>query len=335
MIDSRKEDLQQEIELPYRLGGLLYTPALNETIAQKIIEHRIPCLTSLVFCLEDSIMDHALDEAENRLRCTLQKISESGNNSLPLLFVRVRTPNQLRRLHREFGSLANLLTGYVFPKFDTTNAADYLDLLAEINAASSHKVYGMPILESRAIADSRTRGKELTNLRQELMAMKNCILNVRVGGNDFCNLFGLRRSFRQNIYEIGVVRDILIDIVNQFSDVFVVSGPVWEYFGASEDERWEPGLRRELELDRLNGFIGKTVIHPSQLPVVYESMKPSQADYEDACNILGWRSEMLGVAKSRDTGRMNEVKCHKNWARKIKILGDIYGAKAEAFGDVK
>lgn len=32
---------------------------------------------------------------------------------------------------------------------------------------------------------------------------------------------------------------------------------------------------------------------------------------------------------------MNEVKCHKNWARKIKILGDIYGAKAEAFGDVK
>ena len=51
MIDSGKEDLQQEIELPYRLGGLLYTPALNETIAQKIIEHRIPCLTSLVFCL--------------------------------------------------------------------------------------------------------------------------------------------------------------------------------------------------------------------------------------------------------------------------------------------
>ena len=41
-------------ELPYRVGGLLYTPALNKTIAGKLISGEIKALTSLGFCLEAS-----------------------------------------------------------------------------------------------------------------------------------------------------------------------------------------------------------------------------------------------------------------------------------------
>lgn len=90
-------------------------------------------------------------------------------------------------------------------------------------------------------------------------------MNIRVGGNDFSNLYGLRRNEHQNIYEIGVIRDILANIINVFADTYVVSGPVWEYFKKGSDTAWEKGLRKEIELDLLNGFIGKTCIHPSQL----------------------------------------------------------------------
>ena len=80
---------------------------------------------------------------------------------------------------------------------------------------------------------------------------------------------------------------------------------------------------------RINGFIGKTAIHPSQLPIIYESLKVSRADYEDAMKILGWDKGPLGVAKSEGGNRMNEVKVHGKWAKKISILADIYGIKED------
>ena len=53
-----------------------------------------------------------------------------------------------------------------------------------------------------------------------------------------------------------------------------MSGPVWEFF-SSDNEEWKRGLRNELKLDKVNGFIGKTVIHPKQISVVNEALKVS------------------------------------------------------------
>jgi citrate lyase beta subunit len=184
----------------------------------------------------------------------------------------------------------------------------------------------MPIIESRVIAKCNHRGEKLEELRKMMEPMKELILNVRVGGNDFSNLYGLRRNIHQNIYQIGVVRDILIDILNVFADDYVVSGPVWEYYENGTDDLWKVGLKKELELDRLNGFIGKTAIHPSQLPVICESLMPSANDYNDAEAIVNWNTRS-GVKGSCDGKRMNEVKTHIKWATKTYILGNIYGVK--------
>ena len=61
----------------------------------------------------------------------------------------------------------------------------------------------------------------------------------------------------------------------------MVSGVVWEYFNGTT-QKWKIGMRKELQLDRLNGFIGKTVIHPNQIPIVNESLKVRNTDLEDA-----------------------------------------------------
>ena len=45
--------------------------------------------------------------------------------------------------------------------------------------------------------------------------------------------------------------------------------------------------------------------------------------------ILGWDKGPLGVAKSEGGNRMNEVKVHGKWAKKISILADIYGIKED------
>ncbi len=311
-------------ELAYHVGGLLYMPALQEGIAGKIIRRAVPYLTSVAFCLEDSVLDSALPEAEQALCHTFTELYAQRRDDFPLLFIRIRSAEHMRRIWQILGKSREVLTGFILPKFDTSNADDYLSALLELNQESSHLLYAMPILESRAIADISTREQELKILYDKLMAVYPLILNVRTGGNDFCNLYGLRRAEDQNIYQIGIIRDILADILNRFSGEFVVSAPVWEYFGTNSST-WILGMQKELSLDRLNGFTGKTAIHPSQLPYIWESLKVSEEDYRDACRILSWNESHKAVQKGFGGSRMNELKCHGKWAKKIKILGDLYG----------
>lgn len=313
--------------LPYMVGGLLYTPAMNTGIAEKIKKRCFKCLTSIAFCLEDSIADNALTIAEEKLKETFSQLEEIPIKDLPLIFIRIRTPEHMEHIHEFIGDYKNIITGYILPKFDMSNAEKYSTLIKNINTHQSKKIYVMPILESSAIADTLNRKTSLSDLKRTLNQIKEFILNVRVGGNDFSQLYGLRRKDTQNIYQMGVIRDILIDIINVFGIDYVVSGAVWEYFKNSSSNQWATGLKAELELDRLNGFIGKTAIHPSQLPLIFESLKVSSEDFNDAVQLLGWSDKLLGVTKSLSGSRMNEVKCHTKWAKRIYILGKIYGIK--------
>lgn len=313
--------------LPYKVGGLLYTPALNSHMSEKIKIKSIEGLNSVAFCLEDSIEDDALSKAEHELCTSLKQLSDC--NDLPLLFVRVRTPLHLKKIHHMLGNLSDVLCGYILPKFDLSNAERYFDLLYSINANRRTKLFYMPILESSMVANIVHRRENLVQIKTVMDANKDYILNVRVGGNDFCNLFGVRRHENQTIYDIGVIRDVLSDIVNVFGTDYVVSGPVWEYFGDNPNESWAAGLRNEMALDLINGFIGKTAIHPSQLPIILKCMQPSQADFDDARKILSWESDGKAVQKSANGTRMNEQKCHTRWAKKIVALAEIYGVARE------
>ena len=150
------------------------------------------------------------------------------------------------------------------------------------------------------------RRKELYRIKKVLQDEKS-ILGILTGGNDMCSYFGVRRNSKQTIYDIGVIRDILVDIINIFSKDFVVSAPIWE-------------------LDRVNGFIGKACIHPKQIPIVKDCLKVDKFEYEEAMELVHWKQNN-GVIKNSNTGRMNEIATNKSWGEITKTLGDIYGTK--------
>ena len=153
------------------------------------------------------------------------------------------------------------------------------------------------------------------------------MLNVRVGGNDFCKYLGVRRHADQTIYDISSVNHLLGDIISCFSGDYIVSGPVWEYF-SGDTELWKSGMEREIRLDRLNGFVGKTVIHPNQISVANKSFKIAESDYRDAKSILSMSDNTELLVEKSDAGeRMNEYKTHVLWAEKTIILADIYGVE--------
>ena len=295
-------------------------PAFQKNIVKKIRDNSINFLTSIAFCLEDAVQDEFLPEAEETLINTLGELKnfhDDGGN-LPIIFIRVRSPQHLQNFYNKMQHVSEIVTGFIFPKFDLTNAEDFLKTFHAIN--TNKNFYFMPTFETEPIANIATRIKNLVELKNILDANKNFVLNIHVGVNDFCNIYNMRLGKNQTIYEVELVKNILIDVLNIFSKDFVIAGSVCNDFKNFEL------LRREIFLDKTNGFIGKSAIHPAQLKFIFESLQVNQTDLDDANLILNSQS---GVMKSADGSRMNEVKCHTNWAKRIKILSEIYGVQNE------
>lgn len=333
---AEKYNLSEKDFLQYALGGLMYSPAHNSGIAQMLIQRKYSHLRSLALCLEDAIADGTEELALLQLEKTFSDLNnyvqqnDNAVKDMPYIFVRVKYPQQMQRVFDIVGN-NGLLKGFIFPKFSRNDAHEYLGMLSQINSESDHVIYGMPIIESSYAADAAGRLNELTALKSMTDECRELILNIRIGGNDFCSLYGIRRGINETIYDIRVISDIISDIVNIFGKDYVISAPVWEYFsqGKGSSLKWADGLRREASLDILNGLTGKTAIHPSQLPVIDDALSVTADDYNDAVSILNWNDDILAVSKSSSGGRMNEQKVHGNWARKILIRSAVYGVKKE------
>lgn len=342
--------------LRHCLGGTLYMPS-TRAVMDRIVEGRLPHIRSMVMCFEDAISASDLPAGEDNVVAQLAHLSDRvaagalADADVPLIFLRVRSMEQFHAFSDRLSpELADLLSGFVFPKFYSYNARAYLDHLAALNERFGTRLLGMPILEGRTIAYNETRNAELAALLGICRDFADLILNIRVGGTDFSSLFGVRRGISSSIYDILPVRDALADILNVFGraeEGFVVSAPVWEYFLAHKRDDLEAlierdlarslrtmnpilndaidGLLREVVLDKANGFIGKTVIHPSHLPYVNAMQAVTREEWEDARQILGIWNAGGGVAKSARSNKMNEASPHRTWAERIVQLADAYG----------
>ncbi len=315
--------------LYYSVGALLYCPANRKNIADSIVKQRFGTKYSLALCLEDTIRDDSVAEAEHILVQTLRQLDQQSMQNdfyVPKIFVRVRNARQIGRLHKAFGESARLITGYILPKFSLENADGFIQEIIKVNEASATPVYTMPIFESPSIIDLRTRYEILYQLKQKLDAVEKNVLNIRVGGNDLCHMFGFRRHDDESIHQIRPIATIFSDIITVYGMDYVVSGPVWEYYQSSN---WQKGLYHELADDKLCGFVGKTVIYPSQIEVVNEAYKVPQKDYQDAAAVLNWdKSSHSLVAGSVSKERMNEYKTHSNWALRTLLMAEYFGIKA-------
>ncbi len=339
--------------LQYCLGGVLYMPGTKKII-NNILDGNPPA-PAMVMCFEDAIQEEDLGDAEANVLEHLDtlfaahKADTLSLDDIPLIFLRVRNLGQFKNFASRLGSdQASVLTGFVFPKFYSRNALDYLNELVSINSRLNARLYCMPVLEGPDIAFLETRRTELAELKEKMAPFHDLILNVRVGGTDFSALFAVRRDINTSIYNIMVVRDCLSDVLNFFGrdgDGYIVSAPVWEYFLAYKQEDLNQllarpdrhhslmkrnqiindavdGLLREILMDRANGFMGKTIIHPSHLRFVNGMQAVTKEEYEDARQILDTSG---GVVKSGKANKMNEINPHRSWANKIVQRAAAYG----------
>lgn len=312
--------------LYYSIGALLYCPANKKSIADSIINERIGGNYSLALCLEDSINDACVQSAENDLIQSIFQIYNARQKKsfyLPKIFVRVRYPEQIVRLTKAFGSAVDVINGFILPKFSADNSTPYIQEIIKANELCRKKLFMMPIYESSSMIDLRNRIELLYQLKESLAKVEDLVLNIRVGGNDLCHMFGFRRHSDESIHRIRPVSNIFSDIITVYGMDYVISGPVWEYYSG---EHWKEGLLQEIKDDKLCGFTGKTVIHPNQISVVNHAYKVTRADFDDAQEILNWnRQSDAFVSGSHTKERMNEYKTHTNWARQTLYLAEAFG----------
>lgn len=332
------------------LGASLYIPAIRDDIAGDVIKRAKTGSSSVIICLEDSVPDDRLEEAEAKLVKALETLQQGDATNLPMIFVRPRDPQHLQRIEGMIRPFLNVLTGFSLPKFTKSNAQEFLRLIANYSFDSRTHLYAMPILESPTLIYGETRQEELRSIYEICQDYSRHILNIRIGATDMASPYSLRRSRDLNIYDVKVIAAAIGDIVNVFGrsdDGFTISGPVWEHF-TDRERLFQPRLRRspfaaheasklrselvlrdldglirEVELDRANGLWGKTVIHPTHVALVNSMLVVSREEYSDALDISG--GQAAGAVASSYRNKMNEIKPHAAWAQRTLIRARAFG----------
>lgn len=129
----------------YSVGALLYCPANKKTIADSVIHEKFGTKYSLALCLEDTINDNYVTEAEQDLISSIHQIFESFQDHpfyLPKIFIRVRNAGQIERLTKAFGESIKVITGYIIPKFTADNASSYIEEMIRANELRIFEIFG-------------------------------------------------------------------------------------------------------------------------------------------------------------------------------------------------
>lgn len=293
---------------PYELGATLYMPVLKPDAMEYIAGTKLPKLRSMVLCLEDALLETDVLVGLDTLEKTLIKIGEvkreSGEKRFPLVFVRPRNLEMARRI-AEMAGIGNI-DGFVAPKVRPGSHEKWIDAVRETD------LYLMPTLETSEVFDVSA----MTALRDEFLAnAPDRILALRVGGNDLMSVLGLRRPGSATLYEGPLFYTISMLMSVMKSKGFDLTSPVFEII---EDRK---SLLDEVTRDVNFGFVGKTIIHPTQIDIVQNAFRVSETDLEAAKRILA----VDAPAVFKFGGSMCEPATHRTWAQRILSRAEVYG----------
>lgn len=350
-------------QLSVALGATLYSPATRPRLADDILKQGARGVVSMVLCLEDSIDDADVPVGEENLVRQLTDLTQRADADVPLLFVRVRTPEQIPDLVHRLGPAVRLLSGFVLPKFTEERGIPFLEALTAAETTSGRRLFAMPVLESPDLLYRESRVQTLEGIFRAVDKYRDRVLALRLGVTDFCSSYGLRRGPDMTAYDVQIVASVIADVVNMLARAdgtgFTVTGPVWEYFRVQERmfkpqlrqspflegqavelrqkliEHSMDGLLREISLDRANGLLGKTCIHPSHVLPVHALSVVSHEEFSDAQDILRPERGGGGVLRSAYTNKMNEVKPHRAWAERTLLRAEVFGVANEDIGFVE
>lgn len=277
----------------YRLGASLYIPAVHKSL-HAVLSGQLAEVRSLIACTEDAIADSELGRALAQLRTVLPTLPPRSADRLR--FIRPRNPDVLEQLLSMDG--IERMHGFVIPKADMDSLPPYERLL------KGRDFWIMPTLETLPVFDPL--GQREIRRYLEASAIRHQILALRIGGNDLLRLLAMKRARGVSLYEtpIGALIQQLVLSFRPYG--FHLTAPVFDFVDDPNT------LLRETRSDVAMGLVGKTAIHPRQVPVIERALAVSDDDVRTAREILG-----ANTAVFQSNGAMIEPAVHTRWAHSI------------------
>ena len=289
-----------------KLGASLYVPATHRDILAIANNHKLPHLRSVIFCLEDSVLETDVPVALANVSAMLHELVPTPGK---LRFIRVRNLEILDECLKLDG--IDKVDGFVLPKTTLQSFRGYFSRLEHT------KFLVMPTLETKEALDPVA----MAGLRDFILENNYAhrVLALRIGGNDLLNLFDLRRSTTRTMYD-SPMRYVIGQLVACFRPHgFNLTSPVCELLFDRDI------LNEEVSLDLEAGLFGKTAVHPDQVSIIEAHYKVEAHLVDEARAIL----EPTAPAVFRMNGRMCEPATHRNWAEAILARAEIYGVHGE------
>lgn len=336
----------------YALGGTLYLPGNRKDLKNDITRAREGGVTSVVLDLEDSVRELDRRRALSNIKEVLMQLDDDfTNHHLDIaIFVRLPREDSFNAVMTSLVKEIHCLAGVILPKFQPEDI-NHVSLLVALRKQNNEHLWVMPVLETGQFISAESRVSALVDVREALLPLADHVLAIRVGTTDLSGMLGLRRTVDFSVHDVHIIANSLADILSVLGHgdgAFDVIGPVWEHFVRTDrvlkpllrttpfagDRRHQEtrrrlmsdaydGLIREILLDRANGLIGKTTIHPDQAKIVNAMSVVSFHDWKDAQAILGEVDGGVDVSASGD--RMNEIKPHTQWAHRVLLRSRAFG----------
>jgi len=285
------------------LGATLYIPVQHPRLAE-VLAGANPDLRSVVICLEDSLHETEVGAAQEVFCATLRML-EAAPPKL-IAYARPRGPEMLGWMLAQPG--IERLAGFVLPKITTANLPDWLARLD----SPRHGI--MPTIESTEAFDRAA----MMQMARALAPLGARVHAVRIGGNDILNQLGVRRSRERTAYDTPLGLAIATMASVFLPEGLALSAPVFEHYALTDT------LREEVARDIEHGLLAKTAIHPSQVPIIHDVLRPAPAEVEEARAILAAEAR----AVFGHGGSMLEPNTHARWAQGVLDRARVHAPRA-------
>jgi citrate lyase subunit beta/citryl-CoA lyase len=238
---------------------------------------------ALSFDLEDAVDEAVKDEARQNLARFLRALPESHGKTIIVRVNGLATPHFEADLEAIVGAGVDLVN---LPKPESADDVRHCaDAIARLERGTSGDVGILVNVES----------PRSLRFAAELATASPRVRGLQVGYGDLIEPLNIDR------YNPAVIQHVMLAV-----RVAAGEAGIWAYDGAYANIKDTEGYKREAEMARRLGYLGKSAIHPSQVPLANAIFRPSDAEIAHSLKVVEAAREASrkGVGAFTVDGRM-------------------------------
>jgi citrate lyase subunit beta/citryl-CoA lyase len=238
----------------------------------------------LSFDLEDAVDEAMKDQARAELARFLRALKPGHGKTI---IVRV---NGLNTPHFQADIEAIVGPGLDIVNLPKPESADDVKACA---AALDRAERGMKVIPTSILANIES--PKALRLAAEIATASPRVVGLQAGWGDLIEPLNIDR------YNAAMIETIQLQI-----RIAAGEGNVWAYDGAFANIKDPEGYTREAETARRLGFLGKSAIHPSQVPLANAVFRPSDVEIAHSLKVVeaAREAKAMGVGAFTVNGKM-------------------------------